>query len=428
MNFMSHRLMTNCILPFVICHWSFAAEWPQYLGPERNGISIETGLLDRWPDGGPKEIWRVRGGVGTSGLSITGQRLVTMLRRDGKQTAVALNARTGEHLWQTPLAPKFDHWEYDGVLSTPTLHNGVAYCLTRDSTLAALDLETGRQIWQHNLREQFGGKRGGYGAACSPLVLGNLVIVTNSSPGATIVAYDKRTGELRWKVGIKDEWAAYCSPRWLKLHGRDQIVARLANSCVGLDLETQQVLWRYPFECSYSCNNAQPLLWKNKLFISSPANKGCVLMEFRQRPPGEVPAYDVSEAWMSLGPKSVMRNYVCTSILVDDHLFGIDVSNWGPVAHFNCVDTSTGQLIWRKARFDEGVGNLIYADGKLWIITQAGELVVLRASEKQYEEIGRTRVLHDKRTRQAPSLSNGRLYLRDFHEIVCLDVRGHESN
>jgi hypothetical protein len=152
------------------------------------------------------------------------------------------------------------------------------------------------------------------------------------------------------------------SPGWLNLHGRNQIVARIANSCVGLDLVTQQVLWRYPFQLSYSCNNAQPLLWKNRIFISSPANKGCMLMEFKPRPVGEGFAFDVGETWDSLGPKSVMRNYVCTSILHGDHQFGIDVSNWGPVAHLNCVDISTGRLVWQKTRFDDSaVGSETFA-------------------------------------------------------------------
>lgn len=260
-----------------------------------------------------------------------------------------------------------------------------------------------------------GGKTADYGMSCSPLVVGKNVIVTAGAPTATVLAYDTESGELAWQAGEGDA-TGYSSPALLEVGNREQIVVYTGSSVLGLAPESGATLWRYPYKTDFNCNIATPLAYKGQVFISSGENHGSVLLKLM--PEGE--GFQPTEVWSSQGVKSVLRNEWQTSILIGDHLYGFDnVGSAGPVTHLTCISAATGERAWQELRF--GKGNLIAADGKLFISTMKGELVVARASPQAYEEIGRSTVIGT--TRQAPALSGGLLYLRDDKEIVCFDVR-----
>jgi outer membrane protein assembly factor BamB len=251
--------------------------------------------------------------------------------------------------------------------------------------------------------------------ACSPLVVGENVIVTAGAPGATLAAYDAASGKLVWKSG-SDEPAGYSSPALLNVGGRRQVVAVVGESALGLDPAKGDILWRYGYETDYNCNTATPVAVKDQVFISSGENHGSVLLALS--PKGD--KFETREVWSSQGTKSVLRSEWQTSILLDGYLYGMDnVGSAGPVTHLACIKADTGERAWQKLRF--GKGNFIAADGKLFISTVKGELVVVRATPKAYEELGRKEVVGF--TRQAPALAGGLLYLRDDAEVVCLDVR-----
>ena len=391
-------------------------EWPQFLGPNRNGISAETGLLDSWPKSGPREVWRVNGGVGMSGLAISRGRLLTMIQTDGKQHVVCLDAKTGESIWQTPVAPEYRNGQGKGPRATPTLAGNSVFTFTGEGILVALSFADGKILWSHNVVTEHGGKPADYGMSCSPLVVGNNVIVTVGAPNATVVAYNTESGKLAWKAGEGDT-TGYSSPALLDVGGRQQLVAYTGSSVLGLVPKTGSVLWRYPYKTDFSCNIATPVAYNGHVFISSGENHGSVLLKLS--PDGD--QFQLSEVWSSQGVKSVLRNEWQTSMLIDGYLYGFDnVGSAGPVTHLTCVNAATGERDWQKLRF--GKGNLIAADGKLFISTMKGEVIVVEGSPKSYVEIGRATVLGT--TRQAPALSDGLLYLRDDREIVCLNVRG----
>lgn len=390
------------------------AEWPQILGPRRNGISSETNLLDQWPADGPKEVWRVPGGVGMSGLSISRGRLITVVQREGKQTVVALDAKTGKPLWEQPVAPAYRNQMGDGPRATPTIAGDQVFVFTGEGILAALSFNEGKILWSHNALKEQGGTEADYGMACSPLVVGDNVIVTVGAPKATVVAYATKTGKQSWTAG--DDVAGYSSPALLTVGGKQQVVVYTGGSVLGLDPKTGSNLWRHPYETNYECNIVVPLEIDGQVFISSGENHGSALLSLK--PNGET--FDVSEVWTSQGPQSMLRNEWQTSMLLNGYLYGMDnVGGAGPITHLTCINAATGKRAWQQIRF--GKGNLIAADGKLWITTMKGELVLVRASPKSYDEIGRKVVLEP--TRQAPALAGGLLYLRDNKEIVCLDVR-----
>ena len=389
-------------------------EWPQHLGPQRNGLSSETGLLDRWPDGGPTEIWRVPGGVGMSGLAISRGRVVTLVQRDGKQWVIALDAKSGDSIWQTPLAPAYTNAMGNGPRATPTIAGDLVCVFTGEGILSAHGFADGKQLWSHHTVKELAGKEVGYGMACSPLVVGEQVIVMVGASKGTLVAYDTKSGKQLWMAG--SDPAGYSSPALLKVGGKSQVVAFTGNSAIGVDPAKGSVLWRYPFPTDFDCNIATPLDVNGQVFISSGENHGSVLLALK--PSGN--KFDVSEVWDSLGPKSVLRNEWQTSMLLDGFLYGLDnVGGAGPITHFTCIDAATGERKWQQARF--GKGNLIAAGGKLFISTMAGELVVVRATPERFDELGRATILGG--TRQAPALSNGFLFLRDDKEIVCLNVK-----
>jgi outer membrane protein assembly factor BamB len=407
------RYVVLLVAVFITGHAS-GGDWPQFLGPNRNGVSEEKDLIQRWPEKGPREVWRVRGGVGMSGLAISKGRCVTMLQRDGKQRLVAHETGKGAPLWDTVIAPAFENQMGDGPRATPTIAGDRIFCMTGEGILFGASLKDGKLLWSVDLLKKYGGKMADYGLAASPLVVEDQVIVIIGGKGATVVACDAVTGEVRWATG--NDPAGYSSPALLKVNEQDQVVAFTGASAMGLSPLTGKLIWRFPFVTDYNCNIAVPLAVGDRIFISSGENHGSALLELKN----QGSQFTASPKWESLGPKSVMRNEWQTSILLDGHLYGFDnVGGAGPISHLTCIDAATGKRVWQQPRF--GKGNLIAADGKLFIATIDGELVIAKVSPQGYQELGRMEVC--KPTRQAPSLANGMLYLRDEEEIVCFDVR-----
>ncbi len=390
-----------------------AADWPQFLGPQRNGISAETDLVKEWTDKSLAEVWRTTGGVGMSGLAIKDGKLVTLIQTGGQQRIVAHDALTGKRLWENPIAPAYQNPMGDGPRATPAIAGDHVVVFTGEGMLVTVDLGTGKTVWKHDVFQGTSGKPAEYGTACSPLIVGQHVVVVLGAPAETLAAYDVKTGKKQWGTGVDP--AGYSSPALLDVAGQPQLVALTGNSLLGLQPESGAALWRYPFATEYRCNTATPLSVAGKVFISAGENHGSVLLELKRAND----AFDVREAWQSQGTKSVMRNEWQTSILLDGYLYGFDnVGSAGQVTHLTCLNASTGQRQWQVPRF--GKGNMIAADGKLFMSTMKGEVVIARASPEGYQELGRKLVIET--TRQAPALANGLLYVRDDQDIVCLDV------
>ncbi|HEY2249882.1 MAG TPA: PQQ-binding-like beta-propeller repeat protein [Planctomycetaceae bacterium] len=355
------------------------------------------------------------GGQGMSGLAISSGKLFTLVQKEGRQWLVCLNAQTGKSNWEQDIAAAYRNQMGDGPRATPAVAGDLVYAFTGEGILAALKTADGKVVWQKNLVSQFGGKPADYGMAGSPLVIGKRVVVTIGAPQATVVAVEGASGEVAWKAG-QDSPAGYSSPVVLKIADREIVTVFHGEGCVGLDLESGSELWSYPYLTDFGCNIAAPLAVDGGVFLSAGENHGSVLLALK--PHGNM--FDVSEVWSSQGPKSVMRNEWQTSILLDGSLYGFDnVGGAGPISHLACINAKTGERQWQQLRF--GKGNMIAAEGKLIMSTVQGELVVVNANPKKFEELGRKMVIG--KTRTAPSLAGGLLYLRDEREIVCLDMR-----
>lgn len=392
-------------------------DWPQFLGPHRNGISAETGLINTWPQNGLPVVWRTELGVSMSGIAIVGDRLFTLYQDEQQQYAVCLNAKNGELIWKQAIAPAYRNQMGNGPRATPTVSQEQVFVFSGEGILVALNAKTGEQQWSANPVAQLGGKQADYGMACSPLVIDDRVVVTAGAPQGTLVAYRCDNGELAWKVG--EDRTGYSSPNVLTVNDQPQLVALTGNSVLGVAPDSGKTLWRYPFETDYDCNTASPIGVNGKVFVSAGENHGCVMLKVT----GQDSQAEVTVDWESLGRNSVMRNEWQTSILWDGYLYGLDnVGSAGAVTHLNCVNAKNGDKAWQETRF--GKSNFIAADGKLFGTTMEGEIFVVQMTPERFQEIGRMQVMEA--TRQAPALSNGLLYVRDDHEVICLSVKSDE--
>jgi len=402
------RIAILSVASVFVASTAMADDWPQFLGPKRTGVSTETGLLQNWPADGPKELWRVPCVGGLSGVAVVGNTAFTMVQ-EGTQQVTAFDTRTGKRLWSSPVADAYRNQMGNGPRATPTVVNGTVYAFTGDGTLVAIEAKSGQLSWKQTLVGDLGAKSAEYGMASSPLVHGDLVIVAAGASGAAVVACETTTGNVRWKSG--DDSAGYSSPIVANLGGALQIIAFTGGSVGGYAVETGKQIWSYRFVTDYECNIAVPLVIGDKVLISAGENHGSVLLQ---------PTRDgVKEAWKSFGKSSNLRAEWQTPVRIGQHLYGLDnQGSAGPITNLNCVDAKTGKRVWQERRF--GKSNLTLADGRLWLSTMKGELVLVEPKPDGFKELGRKRYLG--MTRQAPTIAHGKLFLRDEKELVCFDI------
>src|SRR6056297_878568 len=392
-----------------------AADWPRFLGPTANGIVRDTGkLVDAFPPAGPKEVWRVEGGAGQSGFAIVEDHCLTMMLAGKQQVLVALNAKTGETLWQTVVGPNYENsMGGHGPRATPTVSGKEVLAYTGEGILVSADWKTGKVRWSQNLPESLNIKPAEYGMACSPLVVGDAVVVTVGAPVATLAAFQRETGKRLWNTGTST--AGYSTPALLKIAGQEQIVAVAGKQVLAVQPTSGEILWSYPFVTDYDCNSASPIEVAGDVLVSAGENHGSVRLRVTEVD-GKT---TVSEVWESLGGQSVLRSEWQTPLQIDGYIYGFDnVGSAGAVTHLSCVAAKTGELAWKKTRF--GKGNAIFADGKMIAANMKGELILGKLSPAGYQELARAQVIDG--TRQAPALADGKVFLRDNRQFVCIDL------
>lgn len=389
---------------------AFAADWPQWLGPNRNGTSAETGLLTTWPKSGPKVLWTHPGGEGYSSIAIAGGKAITQVQHDGAEFVLALDAAKGTKLWETKVAAGFKNSYGNGPRATPTVDGKLVYAQSPSGALTCLDAEKGDIVWSVNLLKEFGAKNISWGLSASPTVDGDLVYAIPGGKGAGVAAFDKKTGKLAWKTG--DDGAAYATPVPVTVAGQKQVIFFTATGLLAVTADQGKELWRVSWKTEYDCNIVTPLVvGKDLLFVTSGEEVGCALFKLS----GTTPEI----AWESKGGKSVMMNYWANPIVHDGHLYGLS-GEFNKKIHFNCVDLKTGKLVWSQQDF--GKGALTLADGHIFASTKKGDLVLIEPSPTKYQEKARFKLMSDNRT--VPTIADKRLYVRDKQTIYCLDVAG----
>jgi outer membrane protein assembly factor BamB len=407
-------LLANSLSLVLFSTSVFATDWPQFLGPNRNAISSESGLLESFPAAGPTIRWRVPGGVGMSAVVVQENYAITTYNADGKQWLVALDTANGKEKWKAEMGAAYENSMGDGPRATPTIATGKVYAYSGEGILIAADLKSGKLLWRKNVMQELSSEPSEYGMSSSPLVVDNCVIVHAGGVDGAVVAFSTEDGKLRWQSGSGH--AGYSSPTLLNVAGSDQVVTITGTAVMGIAPSSGEVLWSYSFETDYGCNTASPVLVDGGVFVSAGENHGSVLLDVKNRNG----SYTISERWKSLNSKSVMRNEWQTSIVIGDLLYGFDnVGAAGPVSHFSCIEAKTGKSVWQQSRF--GKGNLVYADGKFFLTTIEGELVIATADAKGFKELSRAQLVG--KNRQTLSIANGYGYLRDDNEVVCIELK-----
>jgi outer membrane protein assembly factor BamB len=386
---------------------SAGTDWPQFRGPQQNGVSVEKGLLRSWPESGPKVLWKKPIGNGFSTVTVVGDALYTMAVEGESETAYRLRASDGEVVWRVPLGPVFPEVFGNGPRSTPTVEGEVVYVLSATGRLHALETKDGARLWELDLVKELGGRTPTRGFASSPLVDGDLLLLEAGAEGKALVALDKRTGKLRWSA--LDGRPGYVTPLAVTIDGvRQYVFVRTIEGDVISLLPDGTVHWRYPWKTGAI---ASPLfLPPNRIFASATDDVGSVLLEIGKADDKSDGRATVREVWNS----RVMKNHFSSPVLVEGHIYGFDN------ASLKCIVAETGEQKWVQRGY--GKGSLIAADGLLYILSDQGQLILAEATPAGFQEKGRVKVMEGK-TWTAPVLSRGRLYLRDDDEMIVLDVR-----
>ena len=407
-----------CAALFAGSFAAHAAEWPQWLGPMRNGTSSEENLLLEWPDSGPEVVWRKPLGRGFSAVSAAGGRLFTMYADTLGEFAVCLEAASGDELWRVRTGKYYEEKQGgDGPRSTPTVDGETVYVLGAEGGLFALKAESGEVIWKKDLVAEFGGQVPRWGFSTSPLVEGELLLVEaggaegnflvdmviDRTAPATAVALDRRTGRTVWTA--LDDKMSYSSPVAYTVDGMRQVAFINAYALVGLSADKGAELWRLPWKTRYDVSAATPVfIPPDRIFISS-GDRGAVL---------RVGTEGVEEVWRS----GEMQNHFGTSIYHEGHLYGFDKSI------LKCIDAAEGTTRWQARGYAKGT--LILAAGHLILLGEQGNLGLAEATPEGFVEKANVELMKG-RCWTVPSLSDGRLYVRDESEIVAVDLRPPEA-
>jgi outer membrane protein assembly factor BamB len=378
-----------------------SADWHQFRGPLRDGKSSETGLVREFPPMGPKELFRVPIGAGFSSVSVVSDRLYTMDSEGETEHALALDAATGRTLWRVPVGPIFRDVNGDGPRSTPTVDSDLVFVLGSRGRLAALRVATGETVWEISLTESFEGELPTWAFSTAPLVDGDRLIVEAGGSGSrAVAALDKNTGAVVWTS--QEGHIAYSSPIPVELHGAKQYLFLLQEKLVALDPDGRE-LWSVPFAPQLDIKPASPVFVAPDLvLVSASYDVGAKMVR--------VTANGPEELWTG----RQMRSHFNSGVALDGRVYGFDT------ATLRCLDAATGESCWAKRGL--GKGSLLYADGMFLVLSERGLLVLIEATPEAYRELASHQVLEG-RCWTPPSLSEGRLYLRNHTELVALDLR-----
>ncbi len=385
------------MLAAVLCQPLDAGDWPRWRGPDGDGTSDETGLIHRFPASGPKVLWRAKLGTGFSGLSVADGRVFSLFGENGREKIICFDALTGKEIWKVDSDADFAQGRSFGPRATPFVDGKLVYTAGGSGKLSCLVAATGKEIWSFNLYSKYHMQAHDEGFSCSPQIDGDKLVV---SGGTAVFAFNKSDGKLVWRA--LEEKMNHSTPRFAKIDSRHQLVVLTAENLVGLDPESGDELWRHP---QRAVNCATPAVGPGgKIFIAAAYGFGCQLVEVTGGTPEQV-------YW-----NNDLATHHATAMIYDGKLYGFHDRR----GTFKCLDFSTGEEEWESEA--PGKGKLIIADGQMIIVTEEGRLVLAVPTPDGYTETARAKVL-DGISYTAPSLANGKLYIRSNEEMVCIDFK-----
>ncbi|MEW6305147.1 MAG: PQQ-binding-like beta-propeller repeat protein [Verrucomicrobiota bacterium] len=443
-----------------------AEDWPQFLGPRANGTSTETGLLDKWPEKGPPEVWSKSIGTGYSAPSVRANRLVLHHRVGDEEVVECFEATTGKPLWRYgyPTAYEDPYGYNNGPRCTPLLTEDRCFTFGVEGKLLCLELATGKPVWQRDTGKDWEVPQPFFGVGSTPILEGNLLIVmVGGQPNSGVVAFSPVTGRTVWESVGEKNWkgqpmigwpgertvawnplekqASYATPVAASIHGKRHLFCLMRQGLVSLDPKTGEINFSRWFRspANDSVNAANPVVVDDTVFISAAYYRvGSVLL--RVKPDGK--SFD--EVWRTppdrnrpgallLDPNPVLEIHWTTPIYHDGYLYAFSGRN-EPDARFRCVELKSGRLMWnRDENWTHGLrgtqpgvygrGSAIMADDKLIVLGEGGLLGLFKVNPQKAEEISRHQVPQlGYPCWAAPILANKKLYLRSESHLICLDL------
>jgi outer membrane protein assembly factor BamB len=386
------------------------ADWPQFLGPTRNGVSTETGLLQSWPAKGPPLLWERPVGEGFSGPVVAGDRLVLFHRVGGDEVVECLDPATGKPRWKFDYACAYrdPFRKGNGPRSTPVITGDHVITLGASGVLTCLGLADGKKVWQRNLAGDYELRPSFFGVGSSPIVEGKLLVLNVGARDAGIVAFDRDTGKEVWRATDHD--ASYASPVAATIAGERHLLFFTREGLVSLDPANGKVRFfkRWRAKINESVNAASPVVVGNEVFLTACYSTGAVLLRVTKDGPEEV--------WK--GDESLSCHYG-TPVYHDGSLFGFD-GRQEEGGRLRCIGWKTGKVHWTKDGF--GCGSLILAGGNLIVLSEDGDLVLVETTPSAYHEKSRASVLTGP-CRAQIALAAGRLFARDNKNLKCWNLK-----
>lgn len=393
-----------------------ADDWPQWGGPNRDHFAKESGLLQKWPDAGPKRLWLNENlGLGYSGPAISGGRIYILGARDGKEFLIALNEKDGKEIWAAEMSNMLQNGPWgEGPRGTPTVVDGRVYAISGKGGLIAVEANDGKVAWKTTMGE-LGGKEQNWGYTESPLVENGVVYCTPGGPKGAVAAFDAKTGELKWQS--KDFTVPnthYASLVATDLNGKRQLIRLTEKKLAGLDAKDGSVLWQvdYPGKVAVI---PTPIIKGNKIYATAGYDTGA----------SKLIEIDAQNNVKEIYQNRVLANHHGGVVLVGDHVYGFGEANRG---NWVCQNFATGEEVWAEKAI--GKGSVVYADNRLYCLSEdKGIVALVEPSPKKWTEHGRftLQAQSGKKSKNGkiwahPVVANGKLYLRDQELFSCYDV------
>lgn len=382
-----------------------AVDWPNWRGPDHNGISKESAWRKTFAEEGPKVLWKTNVGTGFSSVSVVDGRLYTMGHVGDDDIVYCFNANTGEEIWRDsyPCA-LVDNLHEGGPAATPTVHDGRVYTVSKEGHLNCYEATSGNKLWSQELQKLLGVEMPTWGFSCSPRVVGELLIV---EAGRTC-ALNRESGELAWKTEAYRP--GYGSPALMRRGDEDLVVVLNNDYLMVVRLSDGTEVAKHKWETDYATTSITPIVVDDTIFISTGYNRGCIRMKL------------VDDKLERMYQNKVMSNHMANCVLWEGHLYGFDGNSHNSRnVKLKCMDFETGKEKWSERGL--GCGSLMMADGKLIALGDAGDLVIATASPEKFEPLAKAKVLEG-RCWTVPVLSGGAIYCRNAAgDLVALEMR-----
>jgi outer membrane protein assembly factor BamB len=381
--------------------------WTLFRGPRMDGHYDEMVVRTDWPAEGLPLLWKQPIGGGYASFVIADGRAITIEQRRDEEAVVAYDVASGRELWLHGWKAAFrEAMGGDGPRATPTWHEGKVYALGASGELRVLEAATGELVWERDILRDNGAGNLQWGMASSPLIVDEKVIVLPGGARASVVAYHRLTGEPVWRT--LDDPQAYTSPMLVSLAGERQILTVSRRRAMGLRPEDGALLWDYPWVTDHGVNAAQPLVvGEDRFVLSAGYGHGAVLVQVERQGSG----FAARTVWEN----KRMKNKFGSSVLHEGHVYGLDE------AILACIDAKTGDLKWKGGRY--GHGQLLLASAHLVVLTEKGDLVLVRATPERHVELARFNALEGK-TWNHPALAGGLLLVRNATQMAAFRLSG----